>query len=46
MKPEREKIVEEICQKFSCFKRDFIGAPIRRAFIAMKSGNVSDKDSC
>lgn len=28
---EREKIIEDISMKFSCFKRDFIGAPMRRA---------------
>ncbi len=28
---ERDRIAEEICMKFSCFKKDFLGAPIRRA---------------
>jgi hypothetical protein len=27
----RDKAIEEICMKFSCFKRDFMGAPIRKA---------------
>ena len=32
--------------KFSCFKRDFIGAPIRKALIALKGGKVTPNESC
>ena len=32
---ERDRIIEELCMKFSCFKRDFMGAPIRRALISL-----------
>jgi hypothetical protein len=32
--------------KFSCFKRDFMGAPIRRALMNLKAGTVNPKDSC
>ena len=28
---ERDRIADDICMKFSCFKKDFLGAPIRRA---------------
>ena len=46
IKAEREKMVDEICLRFSQFKRDFIGAPIRRALIGLKSGNVPANYSC
>ena len=40
-------MADTICLKFSCFKRDFIGAPIRRALIALKNNSVSPADhSC
>jgi actin related protein 2/3 complex subunit 2 len=32
--------------KFSCFKRDFLGAPIRRALLALKNGTAKQSDSC
>jgi hypothetical protein len=32
--------------KFSCFKRDFLGAPIRRALLSLKAGAGNPKDSC
>lgn len=32
--------------KFSCFKRDFLGAPIRRALISLKNGAGNPSDSC
>jgi hypothetical protein len=32
--------------KFSCFKRDFLGAPIRRALLKLKAGAGNSKDSC
>lgn len=31
IRKEREKIIDGISMKFSCFKRDFLGAPMRRA---------------
>lgn len=31
IRQERDKMVDQICLKFSCFKKDFLGAPIRRA---------------
>jgi len=31
--------------KFSCFKRDFMGAPIRRAMINLAKGNIHFKHS-
>lgn len=27
--------------KFSCFKRDFMGAPIRKALLGLKAGKIS-----
>jgi hypothetical protein len=32
--------------KFSCFKRDFIGAPIRRALHNLKNGGGKPSDTC
>jgi hypothetical protein len=32
--------------KFSCFKRDFMGAPIRRAMINLAKGAGQPSDSC
>ena len=32
--------------KFSCFKKDFLGAPIRRALISLKAGAGKPSDSC
>lgn len=32
--------------KFSCFKRDFMGAPIRRALLGLKGGAGNPADSC
>jgi len=31
IRKKRDKLVDEICAKFSCFKKDFLGAPIYRA---------------
>lgn len=46
IRKERDKIAEEICMKFSCFKKDFIGAPMRRALKALKAGAGNPTDSC
>ena len=35
---QREKMADEISLKFSCFKRDFMGAPIWRALKNLKAG--------
>jgi hypothetical protein len=35
----REKMADELAHKFSCFKRDFMGAPIWRALKSLKAGN-------
>ncbi len=32
--------------KFSCFKRDFIGAPIRRALLALQKGDAASVKAC
>ena len=32
--------------KFSCFKRDFIGAPMRRALKDLQANNSNPKNSC
>ena len=42
----REKMADEISYKFSCFKRDFMGAPIWRALKNLKSGEGKPEDSC
>ncbi len=45
----RDKIAEDICQKFAAFKKDFIGAPIRRALKSLAlnpSGTGNPADSC
>ena len=31
IRKQRDKMAEEVCMKFSQFKKDFLGAPIRRA---------------
>ena len=31
IRKKRDKVVDEICAKFSYFKKDFLGAPIYRA---------------
>lgn len=46
IRKERDRIVEELCNKFSCFKRDFMGAPIRRALLSLQSGQGKPTDSC
>jgi hypothetical protein len=43
---ERDRAVEELCMKFSCFKRDFMGAPIRRALLSLQKGQGNPGDSC
>jgi actin related protein 2/3 complex subunit 2 len=47
IRKERDRLADGICQKFSAFKKDFIGAPMRRALKnlavdAKGSGNPSD----
>jgi len=32
--------------KFSCFKKDFLGAPIRKAFKSLAKGSGNPQDSC
>ena len=49
IRKQRDKIAEEICQKFSAFKKDFLGAPIRRALRSLSlnaSGTGNPSDSC
>lgn len=46
IRKERDKVAEEICYKFSCFKKDFLGAPIRRALKALQSGAGKPEHSC
>ena len=46
VRKEREKIAHQISMLFSCFKRDFLGAPIRRALLALKAGEDNTKNSC
>jgi len=44
IRKKRDKIVDEVCLKFSQFKKDFLGAPIRRALKHLsksKTGNLS-----
>jgi hypothetical protein len=35
IRKERDRVAEELCMKFSCFKKDFLGAPIWRALKAL-----------
>ena len=35
-----------IADKFSCFRRDFMGAPIRQAFQMMIAGKGKDFKAC
>ena len=35
IRKERAKMADAICMKFSQFKKDFLGAPIRRALKAL-----------
>jgi len=37
---DRSSKVDEIATKFSCFKRDFIGAPMRKALLACQAGTA------
>lgn len=46
IRKQRDKIVDEICMKFSCFKKDFLGAPIRRALKQLKTGAGNPSHSC
>lgn len=38
--------MEKICSKYSCFKRDFLGAPIWRALKALQEGKTSPSLNC
>lgn len=46
IRKQRDNIVDEICMKFSCFKKDFLGAPIRRALKQLKTGAGDPSHSC
>ena len=46
IRKQLEEITDKIALKFSCFKRDFMGAPIRRAFLALKNGASDPKLAC
>lgn len=37
IRKQREEICEQIANKFSCFKRDFLGAPIRKGLNKLKA---------
>ena len=37
IRKQREEICEKIANKFSCFKRDFLGAPIRKGLNKLKA---------
>jgi Arp2/3 complex, 34 kD subunit p34-Arc len=39
-------MIEEISVRFSCFKRDFLGAPIRRALQGLHKGASSPNFNC
>lgn len=43
---QKEKIVEKISDKFSAFKRDFIGAPMRRALKCLQTGEGQPSQAC
>jgi hypothetical protein len=42
IRKKRDKIVDEVCLKFSQFKKDFLGAPIRRALKHLKASNTGN----
>ena len=42
IKVERDAQIEKISSQFACFKRDYIGAPIRRALLALKAGKCDE----
>lgn len=46
VKKEREKMIDELSAKFACFKRDFLGAPIRRALKELSLGAGNPAHSC
>ena len=46
IRKQRDKLAEDICMKFSQFKKDFLGAPIRRALKALKTGAGNPAHSC
>ena len=49
IRKERDRLAEVICQKFSAFKKDFIGAPMRRALKSLAvdaKGSGNPNDSC
>jgi actin related protein 2/3 complex, subunit 2 len=46
VRKQRDRLVDEICLKFSCFKMHFLGAPIRRALLSLKAGAGNPADSC
>ena len=43
IRQERDVAAEAIANKFSCFKRDFMGAPIWRAMKAIQNGSEPSK---
>lgn len=46
VRKERDRVAEEICMKFSCFKKDFLGAPIWRALKALASHGAVPAEAC
>ena len=46
VRKQRDAMVDQICMKFSSFKKDFLGAPIRRALNGLKVGAGNPADSC
>jgi len=42
VRAERQVRVDEIATKFAKFKRDFIGAPIRKALLQIREGGAVD----
>lgn len=44
VRSQRQGAVDVIASKFAQFKRDFIGAPIRRALLALQAGQTNGID--
>lgn len=41
IRAQRQGKIDKIASKIACFKRDFVGAPIRRALLQIQAGKVA-----
>lgn len=46
IRKNRDEVCDKIASKYACFKRDFLGAPIRRAMKAVAEGTGASLKPC